>query len=263
MAGSESFDDFYRELYGERWDSLRSALLAPNDGVGLRFTGDNEIELLESPPDGVYRIDRASVRAASMVHIPEEGLVLDACAAPGGKTMVLASRSGPRVSIEANELSSERRRRLRDVLDGHLPESVRARIRITGYDAARLCRMRKDWYDAILLDAPCSSERHVINSASALAAWTEARSRQLAIRQWSLLSSCFLMLKPGGCLVYSTCSISTLENDGVVRRLLQKYGERCTVLEREYGEKTAYGGIVLPDSAEGAGPLYMAHIHKL
>jgi len=172
-----------------------------------------------------------------MLHLPKAGIILDACAAPGGKTLVLAGRSGPQVRIEANELSSERRRRLRDVLDGQLPHVTRARVSVTGYDAARLCRTTKNRYDAILLDAPCSSERHVLNSQRALSVWTPARTRQLALRQWSLLSSCFLMLKPGGCLVYSTCSISPMENDGVLRRLVEKYGDHCDIFDVEWGEK--------------------------
>jgi len=197
-----------------------------------------------------------------MLHLPKAGIILDACAAPGGKTLVLAGRSGPQVRIEANELSSERRRRLRDVLDGQLPHVTRARVSVTGYDAARLCRTTKNRYDAILLDAPCSSERHVLNSQRALSVWTPARTRQLALRQWSLLSSCFLMLKPGGCLVYSTCSISPMENDGVLRRLVEKYGDHCDIFDVEWGEKTSFGAIILPDAAHGAGPLFVAHIHK-
>ncbi|MEN6492036.1 MAG: 16S rRNA methyltransferase [Rectinema sp.] len=262
MAGFRDFDAFYKTLYGDRWESLRRALLGHNDAVGLRFNMKREIEFLENPPEGVYRMDRASVQAAKALHLPSEGTVLDACAAPGGKTLVLAGGSGPQVHIEANELSAERRRRMREVLKAHLPEAIRSRIRVTGYDAARLCRIRKDWYDAILLDAPCSSERHVLNSPHALSEWTGARTRQLAVRQWSLLSSCFLMLKPGGCLVYSTCSISRLENDGVMQRLVEKYGDRCNIINGEWGERTAYGAIVLPDTSSGAGPLYVAHIHK-
>lgn len=262
MAGAEDFDAFYKSLYGERWEGLRAALRAPNDALGLRFRATGEIEFLEDPPEGVYRMDRASIEAAKMLHLPKDGTILDACAAPGGKTLILAGRSGPQVRIEANELSSERRRRLRDVLNGQLPEATRARVSVTGYDAARLCRIRKNRYDAILLDAPCSSERHVLNSPRMLSEWTRARTRQLALRQWSLLSSCFLMLKPGGCLVYSTCSISPMENDGVLQRLVEKYGEHCEILEVERGEKTSFGAIVLPDAACGAGPLYVAHIHK-
>jgi 16S rRNA (cytosine1407-C5)-methyltransferase len=262
MRGADDFDAFYRGLYGDRWENLRAALLDINNALGVRFSAEGEIEFLEDPPEGVYRMDRASVEAARLLHLPAEGIILDACAAPGGKTLVLAGCSGPMVRIEANELSSERRRRLRDVLNGQLPEATRSRVSVTGYDAARICRVRRDWYDAILLDAPCSSERHVLSAPRALSEWTRARTRQLALRQWSLLSSCFLMLKPGGCLVYSTCSISPMENDGVLQRLEEKYGGRCDILDVEKGERTAFGAIVLPDVAQGAGPLYMAHIHK-
>jgi 16S rRNA (cytosine1407-C5)-methyltransferase len=262
MAGCADFDAFYETLYGDRWKGLRCALLAPNDAVGLRLKTTGEIEFFEDPPEGVYRMDRASIKGAKTIHLPNEGTVLDACAAPGGKTLVLAGLSGPQTRIEANELSAERRRRMREVFKVQMPESIRPRVSVTGYDAARLCRIRKDWYNSILLDAPCSSERHVLNSPHALSEWTAARTRQLAVRQWSLLSSCFLMLRPGGCLVYSTCSVSWFENDGVVQRLIEKYEDRCNIIEEEWGERTTYGTIILPDISNGAGPLYVAHIHK-
>jgi len=143
MTGAADFDAFYKSLYGDRWEGLRAALLNPNDALGVHFSAEGEIEFIEDPPEGIYRMDRASIEAAKMLHLPKAGIILDACAAPGGKTLVLAGRSGPQVRIEANELSSERRRRLRDVLDGQLPHVTRARVSVTGYDAARLCRTTK------------------------------------------------------------------------------------------------------------------------
>jgi 16S rRNA (cytosine1407-C5)-methyltransferase len=142
---------------------------------------------------------------------------------------------------------------------------------VSGFDAAGLGGKKSEWnrFDAILLDAPCSSERHVIQSPKALAEWTPARPRFLSRRQWSLLSAAFLLLKPGGCLVYSTCALTPEENDGPVQRLLEKYAAAVELDEPDFteGEKTKYGRLILPDASSGAnapgiGPMYVARFRK-
>jgi 16S rRNA C967 or C1407 C5-methylase (RsmB/RsmF family) len=72
------------------------------------------------------------------------------------------------------------------------------------------------------------------------------------------------MLKAGGCLVYSTCSINPGENDGVVARLAAKYGERFLLDPPSFegGERTEHGLLVMPDRAGGAGPMYVCRLWK-
>jgi 16S rRNA (cytosine1407-C5)-methyltransferase len=210
-------------------------------------------------------LDRASVLAARSLRLPEEGTILDACAAPGGKSLVIASLMGSGVRLLANELSSERRRRLVKVLDEHLEGGLRSRVTVSGFDAAALGGRRGEQgrFGGILLDAPCSSERHVLRSPQALEEWTPARPRFLARRQWSLLSAAFLLLRRGGSLVYVTCALSEEENDSVAERLIKKYGEELVIdaPDFEEGEKTRYGRIILPDH-EGMGPIYAARFRK-
>lgn len=205
-----------------------------------------------------------------MLRLPDRGEILDACAAPGGKSLVLASLMAPGSTLLCNELSSDRRRRLSDVLDAHLDGDLRRRVRVSGFDAAaaggRLSERGR--FSAVLLDAPCSSERHVLRDRKALDAWTPARIRFLAQRQWSLLSSAFLLLTPGGSLVYATCALSPEENDGPVRRLFKKYGDQVandSVKAEEVPafERTEYGIHYLPDRSSGAGPLYVARFRRL
>jgi 16S rRNA (cytosine1407-C5)-methyltransferase len=214
-----------------------------------------------------YMMDRASVLAAASLRLPEEGLILDACAAPGGKSLVLAGRMADGARLLCNELSRERRRRLVSVLDEHLYEEKRRRVSVSGFDAAGAGGKKSEWnrFDAILLDAPCSSERHVIQSPKALAEWTPARPRQLAARQWSLLSAAFLLLKSDGSLVYSTCALTSEENDGPVSRLLEKYSKLIELDEPDFalGEKTGYGKLILPDESGGMGPMYVARVRKI
>jgi 16S rRNA (cytosine1407-C5)-methyltransferase len=211
-------------------------------------------------------MDRASILAARSLRLPETGTVLDACAAPGGKTLVLASRLSPGTRLLANELSSDRRRRLSLVLDRHLNRERREWVRVSGFDAAAEGSKKKERgrFAGILLDAPCSSERHVISNEGALVKWTPARVKFLSQRQWALLSSAFLLLRSGSSLVYSTCALSEEENDAVVQRLTAKYGEELILDVPDFtgGEKTKYGRIILPDRAQGMGPLYVARFGK-
>jgi len=253
-----AFEDYYRQLWGERWKGLRESLFLP--AAAIPFS-----EGLAKP----YLMDRGSVLAAASLRLPKTGLILDACAAPGGKSLVLASRLGGDISLLSNELSSERRRRLVKVLDEHLDAEKRRRVTVSGFDAGAMGGKKSEWkrFDAILLDAPCSSERHVIQSAKALAEWTRARPRSLSRRQWALLSSAFLLLKPGGSLVYSTCAITPEENDCPVSRLLEKYAgeielDELTETEFTPGEKTKYGKLILPDVSDGMGPMYVARFRK-
>ncbi|MDA8427504.1 MAG: 16S rRNA methyltransferase [Treponema sp.] len=270
--GAEAFRERYAELYGPRWRALEEALAGPADSVPFRAAEGCE----------PYFLDSASVFAARSLLLPKAAedtaaedtaaeerspLVLDACAAPGGKSLVLASRlaeSGGDFRLVANELSADRRRRLADVLDRHLPPELRAKVEVSGRDAASLCRSRPEAFDAILLDAPCSSERHVLADPRALAEWSPGRSRNLAVRQWALLSSAFLMLKPGGRLVYSTCALAPEENQGVVARLKAKYGGLFDfdTPGADRGEAAGPGLLILPDRSGGAGPIFVCRIVK-
>jgi 16S rRNA (cytosine1407-C5)-methyltransferase len=104
----------------------------------------------------------------------------------------------------------------------------------------------------------------VIQDNCALAKWTPSRPRFLSQRQWSLLSAAFLLLKEGGSLVYSTCAISTVENDGVAERLFKKYRAQVQLDPPGFteGEKTQYGRLIMPDQGEGMGPMYVARFIK-
>lgn len=253
----DDFNNYFLQKFGSRWKTLKEALETNNR------TLDYDTKLLKP-----YRMDIASQIAALALNLPGTGEVLDACAAPGGKSLVIASRIESSVTLLANELSSERRRRLVNVLDDHLFPEQRSRVRVSGFDAAAAGRRVSEHgrFNAILLDAPCSSERHLIKNKAAMAKWTLARIKYLASRQWALLSSAFLLLAPGGSLVYSTCALSEEENDGPVNRLFKKYDGQIIddpCILQQGSEKTTRGIIFLPDRADGAGPMYIARVRKL
>jgi 16S rRNA C967 or C1407 C5-methylase (RsmB/RsmF family) len=275
QSGEEGFAWRYAALYQGRWPAIERALKSETSPISWE-------EGLVRP----YSLDPASVLAALALPACQEGECIDLCAAPGGKSLVLAARLGREARLVANERSQERSGRLRRVLDEHLPPELRSRIFLTTQDGAVLCRKRPSSYERILLDAPCSSERHVLSSPVHLARWSPSRVRRLAQEQWALLSSAFLMLKPDGFLVYSTCSIGPEENDGVVSRLFAKYGEAAElgdplasmeealsdlagsptepVLRKliSSAEPSERGVIFMPDRTDGSGPMFVSLVKK-
>ena len=251
-----SFEEFYSDIYGDRWPALKEALLA---------------DRVHMSPDGLlrsYYMDPASAAAARALAVEAGDTVLDMCAAPGGKTLLLALALGGTGSLTSNDRSADRRRRLRNVIDDHLPPGLRENISVTGHDSTRWGLFEKDVYDRVLLDAPCSSEEHVLKSPAHLKKWSPARTKQLAVQAHAMLAAAVDAVKPGGTIIYSTCSLSPLENDGVVEKLLKKRSEIIEVSDpgvdssAETGEPTRFGRHILPDTAGGCGPIYYVKIVK-
>lgn len=247
------FDSCYADLYKERWGVLRQALIE-----------SPRYETLETPLLRPYHLDRASGAAARSLGAEPGDRVLDLCAAPGGKTLVLALALQGVGSLISNERSAARRERLRRVIDEHLPSELREIVTVTGHDAEKWGLHEQNLYDKVLLDAPCSSERHLLGQPKLLKEWTPSRSVQLARRQHAMLCAGWDALRPGGRLLYSTCALSPEENDGVVERLLKSRGKRVEIFSEEVPETepTRFGRIALPDKTGGAGPLYSARIGK-
>ncbi len=245
-----AFQKFYSDVYADRWPHLLAALRGESKKVERScFEGFS-----------TYVLDPASVRAAQALRVQPGDHVLDACAAPGGKSLILLEALGGRGSLIANELSAARRFRLKEVVEHHVPSRYHPLIEVTGFDAHRFGLKRPGTFDRILLDAPCSSEAHLLAMDPEQQEWKMSRTRQLAQRQYSLLCASLLALKPGGTLVYSTCSISPLENDGVVERVLQKKAD-WVELDPDRGdledlEASSSGFRIFPDRSAGAGPIY-------
>lgn len=274
IRGAQGFEEYYSAIFGRRWPALKDALLKETEP--LPFTP------IEGGPS--YYLDAASVLAAISLPLCGAQNILDMCAAPGGKSLVLASRMKAASCLRCNERSFDRFQRLRKVVADHLPQEIQERVKISCGDGALLCKKENILYDAILLDAPCSSERHVLNDPKYLDDWSPARVKSLAMQQWALLSSAYRLLKDGGLLLYSTCALNQSENSQVAARLLKKFPEaRAVSLEevlafQETGKKEILGFFdvaalpkfeeqelgfsILPDLQGGAGPIYFCLFTK-
>ncbi|TVR59212.1 MAG: RsmB/NOP family class I SAM-dependent RNA methyltransferase [Spirochaetaceae bacterium] len=249
--GRDAFNAYYTELYGEDWAAITRAFEAE--------------PMYETLTDGLvkpYHLDVSSAAAARCVPLPSGARVLDLCAAPGGKCLVLATRIDRDGQIVANELSAGRRARLHRVLDEHLPESLRARIRISAHDGRKWGLFEKDAYDVVIADVPCSSERHVYNSEKHLAEWSANRPITLARQAGAFLAAALDACKPGGHVLYCTCALSTDENDGVIERASRRRVFMSVAPGIPAGRPTRFGELVRPDLAGGAGPLFVALLKK-
>ncbi|MBO8443371.1 MAG: RsmB/NOP family class I SAM-dependent RNA methyltransferase [Spirochaetes bacterium] len=251
---SQAFDSYYEAIYKDRWQTLKAALTKEKETVAFS-TGLTK----------AYMLDEASIIAALSLPVAPGDRVLDMCAAPGGKSLVILSRLSDGGLLVANDRSRERKIRLDRVLDEHLDQSRRALVQTSCRDASTWGLKEKEAYDAILLDAPCSSERHVIQSAQHLAMWSPSRPKRLAIEQYSLLASAFMALRKGGHLLYSTCSVNPQEDEAVVAKLFTRQHGLVEeiMLDNPRAEKREHGYIIMPDSSGGLGPLYYCLLRKI
>ena len=249
-----TFDEFYASQYGERWPSLREAMLSEEDD--------------KTSPEGLlepYYMDKASIETASLLPVNEGDTVLDMCAAPGGKTIILLIKLRGKGKLVSNDRSPDRRERMRRAITASVPPQWREISTITGHDASKWGLYEKDVYDAVLLDAPCSSERHVITSPEHFSQWSPSRPKRLQALQYSMLASAMLALKKGGVLLYSTCSVNRGEDDAIISRFMHKHPGEAEELpiSLTHGEKLDHGMIVLPDRSGGRGPMYAALLRKI
>jgi 16S rRNA C967 or C1407 C5-methylase (RsmB/RsmF family) len=280
------FDNYFTTVYKERWPSLKKSLLHSERQVlrknkfvtGADTTGLEPCEFLtdcfwkpdgyrlEKNADGLYPfyvMDPASVMTAKALEVEAGDEVLDMCAAPGGKSLILAE-SAPETLI-SNEMSESRRERLMRVFHEYIPKERRQFVHVKGLDGNQYGLRMPGRFDRVLADVPCSGERHLLENSSEFSLWTEKRTKNLAVRQYSLLSAAWLSCKPGGRIVYSTCSISPIENDAVVEKLIKKRAPevlRPVEIEKlSIVEKTNCGYQILPDRS-GFGPMYFSILKK-
>jgi 5-methylcytosine rRNA methyltransferase NSUN4 len=274
--GEEIFNHFFKEIYQDRWETLYCALKAPTKKIARplyqNINAPIEQYLQSLGPatdeikDGCYVMDAASVVAPLLLEVKPEDSVLDMCSAPGGKALILIEHLHSKGSITLNDISLARKERLRRVIKQYIKSEDQTLVTLTNFDGLQFGIKRAESFNKILLDTPCSGERHLINDSKELELWSPSRSKKLSSRQYGLLCSALLSLKAEGLLVYSTCSISPFENDSVIEKLIQKKNDQFELDTPNLSlidgaEKTKYGYIFLPDKSN-LGPQYICRIKK-
>lgn len=156
---------------------------------------------------------------------PDARLVMDVAAAPGSKTTQMAARMSNQGAILANEYSASRVK----VLHANLSRCGVSNTAMTHFDGRVFGPALPECFDAILLDAPCSGEGVMRKDADALRNWSPESTRDIAATQCDLIDSAFHALKPGGTLIYSTCTLNQTENQQVVAWLLARYPQAVEI----------------------------------
>lgn len=198
--------------------------------------GFSPSELPDFDQGAWYIQDPSTAMAPEFMHVQSGEAVLDACAAPGGKTAILAEQSDHVLACDPNPKRCER---LQENLDrlGHVAVEVRA-IELTGLTVSH-----PEAFDAILLDVPCSNTGVYQRRPDAKWNFRRKMLTELVQLQYHLLTSAVPLLKPGGRLVYSTCSIEEEETTRQVQNWLSQHPDFRLEKERLLlpGEKNCDG----------------------
>ncbi len=260
----DEYEEFLKGLEGERHRALRVNPL--KGGGGPQEARDRFLALspwhLEAVPweeegfyyshalpgpgrhpyheAGVYYIQEPSAMAPVVFLGAEPGeKVLDLCAAPGGKSTQIAGRMRGRGLLVSNEIHPQRAR----VLSENVERLGIRNCLVLSETPERLTEVFSGYFDRILVDAPCSGEGMFRKNENAGEEWSPENVERCAARQDGILDCAAAMLRPGGRLVYSTCTFAPLEDEGSVSRLLCRHPEmKVSGRERRGGGSGRNGG---------------------
>lgn len=182
----------------------------------------NKAELMETSlyKEGYLYIQSLSSMIPPLVLDPQENeLILDLTAAPGSKTTEIAAMMNNTGEIIANDTSRPRLYRL----EANLKLQGVTNVKVSQFPGQIIWEKFPEHFDKTLLDAPCSMEgRFYTGDAKTYRDWTPKKVRDLSTRQKYLLRSAISATKPGGTIVYSTCTLSAEENEGVIDWILDR-----------------------------------------
>lgn len=229
-----------------------------------RFTFDPALH------QGLYYVQDASSMAiaaavGAIARRPEDRPLryLDACAAPGGKTTAAMSALPPDSFVVANEYDPRRA----SVLAENVAKWGRAAV-VTRGDASALAGL-DGFFDIMAADVPCSGEGMMRKDPQAVAQWSPELVARCAALQRDITDALWRALRPGGYMIYSTCTFNLDENERMVARLMELYGAEPVAVEALERPEIlgAMGGYdfpayrFVPGAVRGEG-LFMAVLHK-
>lgn len=203
---------------------------------------------------GLYYVQEPSAMAVvPCLDIRPGHRVLDLCAAPGGKSTQAAAYLQGQGLLVANEIEPKRARILSENIERM---GIRNAV-VTNNTPQQLEKVFEGYFDRIIVDAPCSGEGMFKKEEAALQDWSQEAVEGCAIRQKEIIESAGNMLKPGGLMVYSTCTFSTDENEGVIGSFLRKNPNFVVEnIPKEYGFVPGFTQYGEGFSMEGAARLF-------
>lgn len=212
---------------------------------------------------GCYYVQEASSMFLQQVldqYLPSESIVLDLCAAPGGKSTLLSQHLGADGLLLSNEVNRQRV----FILSENVQKWGNGNTIVTHNQPADFGEKCKNLFDCILVDAPCSGEGMFRKDKEARTEWSEKAVQMCAERQRSILMDVWDALKPGGLLIYSTCTFNHEENEDNVNWVAECLG--AEVLDVDYEPdwgitEEDVGYHFYPHKVQGEG-LYMCALRK-
>lgn len=226
-----------------------------------------------------YLLDASSLLPVLALDVFPESTVLDMCAAPGGKSVLISQFLSTKGCLVASEVVNHRRANLIKVIKDYIPKISKTKdlVQVRNLTGFKYGQYEPCTYDRVLLDVPCSSERHNLQTNFEFSFWSVEHSKANANVQRKLLMSALQTVIPGGIVVYSTCSMSPLENDGVVDEVLSKCSENSYLkievvnsqftnhaLTEMFDYRTTKNGVlVLPSKAKNWGPMYFCKLQRI
>jgi len=246
-----------REALAARWSEAGIASESGPARDGLRVLERANPTQLPGFDDGAFHVQDLAAQLAVEALGPLQGQrVLDACAAPGGKTLGLMSAVGDGGEVLALDVDAKRLERVRSLVQAVSPS--RARFEARAADAAEVGSWHDGRaFDAILLDAPCSATGILRRQPDIKAHRREDDIAVLAATQARLLEALWPLLTPGGVLLYATCSVLREENDQQVAAFLARHPDaRLEPLDARFGYDTGHGTQRFPGEDGGDGFFY-------
>ncbi|XP_072477776.1 tRNA (cytosine(34)-C(5))-methyltransferase, mitochondrial isoform X6 [Notamacropus eugenii] len=222
---------------------------------------------------GYYLLNAASLLPVLALELQNGERILDMCAAPGGKSVALLQCAFPGY-FHCNEYDTLRSRWLKQTLESFIPRPMANIIKVSELDGREIGDTQPEMFDKVLVDAPCSNDRSWLFSSDIQKASCRLNQRrELPLMQIELLRSAIKALRPGGSLVYSTCTLSKAENIDVINQILNSHSNIIPVDMKEIASAWSheftfapsgqeYGLLVLPDKGKAWGPMFVAKLKK-
>ena len=212
---------------------------------------------------GCYYVQEASSMFLGEVlnqHVKRDSIVLDMCAAPGGKSTLISQYLGEEGLLVSNEVVRQRV----FILSENIQKWGNGNTVVTHNYAADFGNKLQNLFDCILVDAPCSGEGMFRKDAGAVEEWSQKNVNECVSRQCQILDEVWDALKPGGVLIYSTCTFNQEENEKNVQWIIDELGAEVLPVAHDASWGIVEGSVgyhFYPHKVKGEG-LYMCALRK-
>nr|CAH0111567.1 unnamed protein product [Daphnia galeata] len=274
-----TYDFVVKKQKDERLDfpSLLKAFVFPRGDIS-RFPSPKRSSLGTS---NYYLMDAASLLPVLALNLQATESVLDLCAAPGGKSLAMLQTLYPN-RIVCNDITTSRISRLNSVLKQYIGQTTTWKHQLEVRASNALHWSEFDAFDKVLVDAPCTNDRHSVMEDDNNYFKKDRMKERISLpeTQSALLIAGVRACKPGGTIVYSTCSLSPIQNDGVVHMAIKQLKEiyKIDMVVKDMSmtmnhfkflcrfapsSSLRYGQVALPSIVNNFGPMYISKLQRV